>query len=79
MPDFLNYTFLNNTVLDYVEFLGTIIICVIFISFIEFFILRRLHKWAQRTENRFDEQIIGSIKKYIILIKHHLKNQEQQT
>jgi len=61
MSDLLNYNFLNNTILNYLIFLGIFVLSIIITKIIKYLILRRLKKWAEKTESTIDDIIIKNI------------------
>ncbi len=61
MLKILNYTFLGNTLLNYLVFLLLICVGLIFIKIFRKIILKRLKKWAKETETTIDDFIVNSI------------------
>jgi len=61
MLKILNYTFLGNTLLNYLVFLLLICVGLIFIKIFRKTILKRLKKWAKETETTIDDFIVNSI------------------
>ena len=57
----LNYTFLGNTLLDYLIFLLILCVGLLFIRIFKKIILKRLKKWAEKTQTTVDDFIVNSI------------------
>jgi len=57
----LNYTFLGNTLLDYLIFLLILCVGLLFIRIFRKIILKRLKKWAEKTQTTVDDFIVNSI------------------
>ena len=55
MQDILNTEYFNNTVLDYLLFLGAILLSILVITVIKKIILHRLGIWAEKTETNIDD------------------------
>ena len=68
MPQFLNYTFLNNTFLDYFVFLFTVILSCAVIRLTEYLLLRRIYVWAHKTPDSINDLLLHGIKKYLLPI-----------
>ena len=68
MPQFLNYTFLNNTFLDYFVFLFTVILSCAVIRLTECLLLRRIYVWAHKTPDSINDLLLHGIKKYLLPI-----------
>ena len=66
MDDFLKLNFWNNTVLDYLLFLGSLIISIVIILIIKRVLLRHLIAWAKKTPTSLDDMILKAVKKYLI-------------
>jgi small-conductance mechanosensitive channel len=66
MQNFLNQSFWGNNVQSYIVAAGIFIIGLIVIKVLQKIILRRLKKWADKTETTIDDLLIKSIEKSII-------------
>lgn len=66
MHDFLDQTFFNNTILDYLVFLGSFMLGIFVLSIIKKVVLKRLHTWAGKTESTIDDILIRGITKYLL-------------
>lgn len=66
MQQFLYYVYFNNTVLDYLLFLISIISSCIVIRIIEYFLLKRLNVWAEKTKTPVDNLLVQGNKKYLL-------------
>lgn len=70
MARFLSYIYFNNTVLDYLVFLLSLIVSCVVIRIVEHFILKRLNVWAQKTKTSNVALLLRSIKKNILPIMY---------
>lgn len=61
MNDFLEKTYLNNTIKDWAVALGLIIVCLIAIAVLKRVLLKRLHKWAAKTETTIDDFVVAIV------------------
>jgi small-conductance mechanosensitive channel len=66
MKDFLNQTFMKNTLAAYAIALGILIGGFILIKIFKKIILYRLKKWAEKTETTLDDFLISGIEKSIV-------------
>jgi small-conductance mechanosensitive channel len=66
MDDILNRTFLQNSVLDYLIFLGIFIAGILIIQVIKKIVLHRLRKWSEKTHTTVDDFLIGIIEGKLI-------------
>ena len=66
MMEFLNQSYLGNTLLNYVISLGIFLGWIILIFLIKKIVLYRLKKWSQNTETTIDDFLVRSIEKSII-------------
>ncbi len=66
MQEFLKLEFWNNTVLDYLIFLGSLIVSFVVLLIFKRIILRRLTKWAEKTPTSLDDMLLKSFKKYLL-------------
>ena len=72
MHEFLEHVYFNNTVLDYLIFLGAILLSVIALIIIRKVILRRLQKWAKKTKTTVDDILVRSVRKNLVPILYFL-------
>ena len=68
MQQFLYHTYFNNTVLEYLLFLISLIISYVFIRIIEYFLIKRLNVWAKKTKTSIYNLLIRGVKKYLLPI-----------
>lgn len=68
MPQFLQYTYFSNTVLDYIVFLLSVILSCLVIKAAELFLLRRIYVWAHKTPDSINDLLLRGIKKYLLPI-----------
>ena len=68
MQNFLNTVFWNNTLLSYLIFLGSFIICLLILIIIRKIMLHRLAACAKKTPTSLDDMLIRTFKKYIMPI-----------
>lgn len=66
MQEFLNRTWLGNTMLMYITAAGIFILAVVLIFILKTIILKRLKKWAERTSTTIDDFIIRGIEKTVV-------------
>ena len=66
MKEFLNQSYWGNTVQAYIIAFGIFIVGIILLKILQRIVLRRLKKWAQKTETTIDNLLIKSIEKSII-------------
>lgn len=66
MPQFLNYEILNNTVLKYLLFLASLIVCFIMIKIAGHVFFKHFTKFAEKTKTSADNHLIKSIRKYLM-------------
>lgn len=64
--ELLEEVYFGNSVLLYLQSTCIIIVGVVGVGIIRFFVLRRLHNWAQKTETQYDDLLIGSIQKFLV-------------
>jgi len=64
--DVLNKTFFHNTVANYLTFLLVLIVSIIITTLLKILIFDRLKKWAEKTENKFDDFLIAVIRKTLL-------------
>lgn len=66
MQNFLNQTFLDNTVLAYITALAIFIAGIIIIRIFRSIVLGRLKKWSSKTNTTIDDFLVTAIEKNII-------------
>jgi len=66
LPEFLNYEYFNNTVLDYLLFLIFLTISCVVIKIIGYYLIKRLNVWAKKTSN--DDLLVLGIRKYLMAV-----------
>ncbi len=64
MNDFLETTYFNNTVLEYLIALGTIILGFIIVKLFKRFFIKRLRKWTSKTSTSADDYVVDIIAKF---------------
>lgn len=60
--------YFNNTVLNYILFLISLITSLVVIKIIEYFLLKRLNVWAEKTKTSIDGLLVRGIRKYLMPI-----------
>lgn len=68
MDDFLQKTFLGNTVADYGLALLTILAVFAIANLLKWLIIRRLHRWAKRTATSLDDQLVRLTERPALLL-----------
>jgi len=63
---FLELKFWNNTILDYLIFLGSLAASFIVLLVFKRIILRRLVKWAEKTPTSLDDMLLKAFKRYLL-------------
>jgi small-conductance mechanosensitive channel len=71
MKEFLNQTYWGNSFQDYFVALGILILGLIFVKILQKIVLRRLKKWAEKTETTLDDLLIRSVEKSIIPLLYY--------
>ncbi len=66
MQEFLKTEFWNNTVQDYLIFLGSLAVSIVLVLIIERVLLRRLAKRVKDTPTSLDDMIIKAMKRYLL-------------
>ncbi len=72
MQEILEHVYYNNTVLDYLIFLGAVILSVVVLVIIKKVILRRLQKRAEKTKTTVDDVLVGSVQKHLVPMLYFL-------
>ena len=71
MNNILNKVFLGNTVLTYLTALAIFIAGIIIINIFKKIVLKRLKKWAEKTETTLDDYLIRGIEKAIVPLLYY--------
>lgn len=66
MQAFLDIEFWNNTVLDYLIFLGSLAVTLIIILIFKRIVIRWLKKWSQKTPTSLDDMLRKAFKRYLL-------------
>ena len=66
MQAFLDIEFWNNTVLDYLIFLGSLAVTLIIILIFKRIVIRWLKKWSQKTPTSLDDMLLKAFKRYLL-------------
>ena len=66
MQAFLDIEFWNNTVLDYLIFLGSLAVTLIIILIFKRIVIRWLKKWSQKTPTSLDDMLLKALKRYLL-------------
>ena len=64
--DFLNFVFWNNTVLDYIVFLGALVIGAALIFGLGRVALRRIADYYEKTQSPYAQVTLSGIKQYLL-------------
>ncbi len=64
MNNYLDEKYYGNTVQQYLIALAIVAGGLVVLRVVRQFILKRLQKWASKTENKFDDYIVGAIEKF---------------
>jgi small-conductance mechanosensitive channel len=71
MEDFLNQIYFGNTILEYITAIGIFVLVIIVVKIFRIVVLKRLKKWAAKTQTTIDDFILNGIKKSIIPILYY--------
>jgi small-conductance mechanosensitive channel len=71
MQEFLNQTFLGNTIQAYLIAAGIFIVSLILVKILQKIVLFRLKKWAEKTETTIDDLLIKTIEKSLIPLLYY--------
>jgi small-conductance mechanosensitive channel len=71
MEDFLNQIYFGNTILKYITAIGIFVLVIIVVKIFRIVVLKRLKKWAAKTQTTIDDFILNGIKKSIIPILYY--------
>ena len=71
MEDFLNQIYFGNTILKYITAIGIFVLIIAVVKIFRLIVLKRLKKWATKTQTTIDDFILNGIKKSIIPILYY--------
>lgn len=71
MQEFLNQTYLGNTIQAYIIAFGIFIVGIVLIKILKKIVLYRLKKWAEKTETTLDDLLIKTIEKSLIPLLYY--------
>jgi small-conductance mechanosensitive channel len=71
MQEFLNQTFLGNTIQAYLIAAGIFIVSLILVKILQKIVLFQLKKWAEKTETTIDDLLIKTIEKSLIPLLYY--------
>jgi small-conductance mechanosensitive channel len=71
MEEFLNQIYFGNTIQKYIVAIGIFVLVIIVVKVFRLIVLRRLKKWAEKTETTFDDFILIGIKNSVIPILYY--------
>lgn len=72
MNEFLKQVYFDNTILAYVLALAGFVIGVVIIKVFKLIVLKRLKKWAEKTETTLDDFLVSGIERTIIPLLYFL-------
>ncbi|HEY4653995.1 MAG TPA: mechanosensitive ion channel family protein [Cyclobacteriaceae bacterium] len=64
MEDFLDRTYFNNTVRDYLIALGILLVALLVIRIVRGVLISRLRKWAATTDNTLDDLVVNTVSRF---------------
>lgn len=71
MEDFLNQTYFGNTILKYITAIGIFILIIFAVKIFRLIVLKKLKKWAEKTQTTIDDFIIIGIQKSVVPIMYY--------
>lgn len=71
MEDFLNQIYFGNTILKYITAIGIFVLVIIVVKIFRLLVLRRLKKWAEKTQTTTDDFIIIGVQKSVVPIMYY--------
>ena len=71
MEDFLNQIYFGNTILKYITAIGIFVLIITVVKIFRLIVLKRLKKWAAKTQTTIDDFILNGIKKSIVPILYY--------
>lgn len=66
MQQYLNLVFFNNTVLDYLIFIGSFALGILILTIFKKVVLMRLHSWSRKTKTETVDILFRGISKYLV-------------
>ena len=66
MEEWLQYVFLGNTVQTWLIAIGIILLLLLIVRIIRTIVLKRLKKWAEKTETTVDDFIVSFVQKSVL-------------
>ena len=66
MQEFLDLTFWNNTMLDYLIFIGSLAVSIVLVLIFKRILLHRLAVRAAKTPTSLDDMIVKHVKRYVL-------------
>ncbi len=66
LREILDYTFYQNRVLDYAIALGAVVVGVVVLRIAKAVVLRKLRRWAARTETTLDDFVIRTVERAVV-------------
>jgi small-conductance mechanosensitive channel len=64
MEEFLDRTYFNNTVKDYLIALGIILVSILLLRIFRSIVLKRLKVWATKTETNYDDLVVRTVERF---------------
>jgi len=71
MEDILNQIYFGNTILQYITAIGIFFLIIALVKIFRFIVLKKLKKWAEKTETTIDDFIIIGIQKSVVPIMYY--------
>jgi small-conductance mechanosensitive channel len=71
MEDFLNQIYFGNSILEYITAIGIFVLVIVVVKIFRLIVLKRLKKWAAKTQTTIDDFILNGIKKSIVPILYY--------
>ena len=65
MEDFLNQIYFGNSILEYITAIGILVLVIVVVKIFRLIVLKRLKKWAAKTQTTIDDFILNGIKKSV--------------
>jgi len=72
MRDFLNQTYFGNSVSAYLTAIAILAAGILLVKIIDKIVIKRLKRWAERTETTFDDFLIRGIEKNLVPLMYYL-------
>lgn len=64
MNEILERTYFQNSVRDYLFALGIIVVGILLVRVFKHVIIKRIRKWAEKTETTLDDHVVGSLDRF---------------